>query len=195
MIVSFFLGVKMGRIPKLVKERALKELKEQQMKEEASLADPNDTHPRTTSCSSASDRSVENDDPNGMETGNLLVDLELIRSSLVSLDFIEYDHSPIQRQSDLSNSYTNDHLKKNLTSSDLNRANEQDNQSMVYRTKHSNYLPADFTMDECDGVNEQGTGLLNEEFFQHAKAIAKKCQMNQTNSFPMLNEDEMKLLQ
>lgn len=60
----------MGRIPKLVKERALKELKEQQMKEEASLAQSNETHPRATSCSSTSDHSVENDDPNGMETGN-----------------------------------------------------------------------------------------------------------------------------
>lgn len=61
----------MGRIPKLVKERALKELKEQQMKE-AALTDPNETHPRTTSCSSTSDRSIENDDPNTMETGTHL---------------------------------------------------------------------------------------------------------------------------
>jgi len=58
----------MGRIPKLVKERALKELKEQKMKEEAALTD---AHPRTSSCSSsASDRSIENYDPNVMETGN-----------------------------------------------------------------------------------------------------------------------------
>ena len=59
----------MGRIPKLVKERALKELKEQQMKEEAALAESNDGHPRTASCSSLSDRSIENYDPNAMETG------------------------------------------------------------------------------------------------------------------------------
>jgi hypothetical protein len=62
----------MGRIPKLVKERALKELKEQKMKEEAALSEPNDTHPRASSCSSSSDRSVENYDPNTMETGNTM---------------------------------------------------------------------------------------------------------------------------
>jgi len=42
----------MGRIPKLVKERALKELKEQKMKEEAALAEPNEAHSRAASCSS-----------------------------------------------------------------------------------------------------------------------------------------------
>ena len=65
----------MGRIPKLVKERALKELKEQQLKDEAALADSNETHPRTTSCSSTSDRSIENDDPNTMETGTIISSL------------------------------------------------------------------------------------------------------------------------
>jgi len=59
----------MGRIPKLVKERALKELKEQKMKEEAALAEPNEAHSRAASCSSISDRSIENYDPNAMETG------------------------------------------------------------------------------------------------------------------------------
>lgn len=59
----------MGRIPKLVKERALKELKEQKMKEETALNETNGTHPRAASCSSISDRSIENYDPNAMETG------------------------------------------------------------------------------------------------------------------------------
>jgi hypothetical protein len=68
--LSLLLGVKMGRIPKLVKERALKELKEQQMKEEAAIAESNEAHSRTASCSSLSDRSIENYDPNAMETGN-----------------------------------------------------------------------------------------------------------------------------
>jgi len=60
----------MGRIPKLVKEKALKDLKEQQMKEEAATIEINETHPRAASCSSLSDRSIENYDPNTMDTGN-----------------------------------------------------------------------------------------------------------------------------
>jgi hypothetical protein len=59
----------MGRIPKLVKERALKELKEQKMKEEAALVEATEDHVRESSCSSLSDRSIENYDPNTMETG------------------------------------------------------------------------------------------------------------------------------
>ncbi len=60
----------MGRIPKLVKEKALKELKEQQMKDEVGSTEINETHPRAASCSSLSDRSIENYDPNTMDTGN-----------------------------------------------------------------------------------------------------------------------------
>jgi hypothetical protein len=56
----------MGRIPKLVKERALKELKEQQ---EAAVAGANEVNGGESSYSFVSDQSVENDDPNAMETG------------------------------------------------------------------------------------------------------------------------------
>jgi hypothetical protein len=56
----------MGRIPKLVKERALKELKEQQ---EAAVAGANEVTGGESSYSFVSDQSVENDDPNAMETG------------------------------------------------------------------------------------------------------------------------------
>lgn len=112
---------------------------------------------------------------------------------------MEYEHSPVQRQSALSTSYTNDHSKNNLTSSssvDLNRSNEQGNgPSMVYRTKHPNFLPEDFTTDECEGVTEQTTGFLNEKFFHQAETIAKKYQINPSHSFPILNEDEMEFLQ
>jgi hypothetical protein len=63
----------MGRIPKLVKERALREQKEEQMRREAAVAGPSDGSDgalaRELSCSSMSDRSIENDDPNAMETG------------------------------------------------------------------------------------------------------------------------------
>ena len=57
----------MGRIPKLVKERALKELKEQKTKETTS-SETSEIQTNALSCSS-SDRSIDNDDSNTMETG------------------------------------------------------------------------------------------------------------------------------
>lgn len=64
----------MGRIPKLVKERALLEQKEQQMRQEAAKmvegSEGSDEVPaRESSCSSLSDRSIENYEPGSMETG------------------------------------------------------------------------------------------------------------------------------
>jgi hypothetical protein len=60
----------MGRIPKLVKEKALKE---QQMRQEAALNEASErsdeVHARESSCSSLSDRSIENYDPNAMKIG------------------------------------------------------------------------------------------------------------------------------
>jgi hypothetical protein len=60
----------MGRIPKLVKEKALKE---QQMRQEAALNEASErsdeVNARESSCSSLSDRSIENYDPNAMEIG------------------------------------------------------------------------------------------------------------------------------
>jgi hypothetical protein len=66
----------MGRIPKLVKEKALREQKEQQMRQEAALNETNErssdeVHARESSCSSLSDRSIENYDPNLMEIGKI----------------------------------------------------------------------------------------------------------------------------
>ena len=66
---------------------------------------------------------------------------------------------------------------------------------MTFRTKHPTFLPADFTVDECVGVSEQASGLLNDEFFQHAKMIGMKSNINQSNQFPVLNDDEKKFLQ
>ncbi|CAF3575137.1 unnamed protein product [Rotaria sp. Silwood1] len=70
-------GVKMGRIPKLVKERALLEQKEQQMRQEAASTESNEradeVHIPESSCSSLSDRSsIENYDPNAMDTGEII---------------------------------------------------------------------------------------------------------------------------
>jgi hypothetical protein len=77
-----FLGVKMGRIPKLVKERALREQKEQQMQQEAALGESqcqsDEGRPRESSCSSSSDRSIENYDPDTMEAGKQLRIVDLV---------------------------------------------------------------------------------------------------------------------
>lgn len=61
----------MGRIPKLVKERALREQLEQELKQEKSKITVTDEgRAREYSCSSsASDRSVENYDPIKNDTG------------------------------------------------------------------------------------------------------------------------------
>jgi hypothetical protein len=63
----------MGRIPKLVKERALREQQEQQIRKETTSTESNERsdegHARESPCSSLSDRSIENYDPNVMETG------------------------------------------------------------------------------------------------------------------------------
>ena len=71
--LSYNSGVKMGRIPKLVKERALLEQKQQQINQEALLIENNkrsdEVRALESSCSSLSDRSIENYDPNAMETG------------------------------------------------------------------------------------------------------------------------------
>ena len=74
-------GVKMGRIPKLVKERALREQREQQLKEEAERTGTSDrtgeVHAREASCSSTSDGSIENYDPDTMPAGNRARAIEL----------------------------------------------------------------------------------------------------------------------
>ncbi|CAF0895411.1 unnamed protein product [Adineta steineri] len=183
-------GVKMGRIPKLVKERALKELKEQKMKEEAALAEANEGHARESSCSSISDRSIENYDPNAME-----------------IDCLEFQISPIQRHNDnydrkLSNqtSILNDNQQlitesKCLQHNDMinkttSNNSEQKKSQFIYRTKYQNFLPDDFTADETDGLNLQSTGLLKPDLFQHVKTIANKLSMDQPNFFVELTEDE-----
>ena len=72
-LIILFLGVKMGRIPKIVKEKALREQQERQLRQETQLNAANErteeVHVRESSCSSLSDRSIENYDPNVMDSG------------------------------------------------------------------------------------------------------------------------------
>ncbi|CAF3092333.1 unnamed protein product [Rotaria sp. Silwood2] len=206
-------GVKMGRIPKLVKERALKELKEQKLKEAAALAKVNEVHGRESSCSSLSDHTLENYDPNTMET-----------------DSMDSHVSSIQRDSNLTNTYTSDIFEKKLTlhspiddndieilnevhsspTMELNSSqlqsdnainmtsqstlNNEENTQIVYRTKYPTFLPDDFTVDETEGSSKQIIGLLSNEELQYAHTIANKLSANPSNLIIELNEDEEKFI-
>ncbi|CAF5075709.1 unnamed protein product, partial [Rotaria magnacalcarata] len=113
----------MGRIPKLVKERALLEQKEQQMKQEAGLTEHSERsdggHARESPCSSLSDRSIENYDPNTMET-----------------DLIDMQVSAMRRNCQSSKIY-------------LNNSSSQQNSSL-YNDRFINRSAIPSTISECD---------------------------------------------
>ncbi|CAF1046874.1 unnamed protein product [Adineta ricciae] len=190
-------GVKMGRIPKLVKERALIELKEQQTKE-AALSGANEDHARESSCSSLSDRSIENYDPNAMDT-----------------DYLESEPSPLQRRAGLGQSYTNDNYQKKLANSSFILPNQPINSKVqsdvsqrsetvalpsndselrknpfFYRTKYPTFLPDDFTVDETEGLTMQTSGLLSDDAFKHVVTIRNKLRADQLSFLVQLNEGE-----
>ncbi|CAF1512032.1 unnamed protein product [Rotaria sp. Silwood1] len=208
-------GVKMGRIPKLVKERALKELKEQKLKEAAALAKANAVHARESSCSSLSDHTLENYDPNTMET-----------------DSMDSQGSSIQRDCDLTNAYTNDSFEEklilnsptnkdqvqilnkvnssivtevkssqlqsdnsiNITSQSTSNSQEKENTQTIYRTKYPTFLPDDFTVDETADSSQQIIDLLNDEELQCALTIANKLSANPSTLIIELNEKEAKFI-
>lgn len=143
-------GVKMGRIPKLVKERALQELKEQQMKEEEKVTTVNEACIRTASCSSISDRSVENYDPNAMET-----------------DYLERDTSPFLQS---NNRTPKKSIEKSIPESKEDKETVQTNQAT--------YLPDDFSFDESEGLIDQSTGLLKSDLLKTAEVLAAKSHSN-----------------
>jgi len=100
--------------------------------------------------------------------------------------------SPVQRNGDLTNTYTNDNFKKKLSSnsSDVNHSIEKENPLIKYRTKHPTFLPDDFTGDETDGLTEQSSGCLNDDLLKHVKTIGNKLNFNRSNLFIQLTEDE-----
>lgn len=205
----------MGRIPKLVKERALKELKEQKTKE-AALAGANEGHVRETSCSSLSDRSVENYDPNPMETGKRNTRCFAFRSKFTDLDYLESESSPVQRRADLGQSYTNDNYEKKLANSSFILPNPPSNTKaqsdisqrgetgslpsnnselrkspLIYRTNYPTFLPDDFTVDETEGLTMQPSGLLSDEAFKHVITISNKLRVDPLSFRIQLNEEEI----
>ena len=180
----------MGRIPKLVKERALREVKEQQMKKEAAKHQTNESHGRESSCSALSDRSVENYDPNPMETGEYNISFRCI-VTLERMSYIDFVESPIQRQGDVS--LTNVHL----VSSSPPFAYESDEKSVspfVHHSKFPNYLSEDFTVDECDGVIPLATGYLSDEMLRHVRALSNKLSHTHNQALVQLDEEEFQLI-
>jgi hypothetical protein len=103
------------------------------------------------------------------------------------LDFIKSQVSPIQRNGDLTNKCINDNMKKTISSICFE---EQENSSIIYRTKYPTFLPDDFNANEADGLTEQSTGLLNDDVLKHVKNIANKLNINQMNLSIQLNDDE-----
>lgn len=185
----------MGRIPKLVKERALKELKEQKMKEEAALAEANEGHARESSCSSLSDGNIENYDPNTMETGMQKKTKTCFSILIIILiDSMEDRISPVQRHGDLTHNIEKNNSEQesvlNVSHSSSN-SQEKRNTLFKYRTKYPTFLPDDFTVDETDGLVQQTTGLLTNDVFNHVKTISKKLSVNQSSLAVELDENEI----
>lgn len=177
----------MGRIPKLVKERALKELKEQQMKqEEEEAAAENETHIRTASCSSTSDRSVENYDPNAMETGRKSFDFKKCKKYIfvsLEIDFVERETPPFTQSNDRT-------IKKSVEKS-IREMKEETSTAATESAFGPIYLPDDFTFNESEGLTEQITGFLKPDLLQTAEGLAVKSQLN---SFCDLNADDIVLI-
>ncbi|CAF4274305.1 unnamed protein product [Rotaria socialis] len=204
-------GVKMGRIPKLVKERALKELQEQKTKGTTSNGEINGMQANTLSCSS-SDRSIDNDDSNTMETDSIEAqvpsvpmqddssntcakfEVEINSSSSGSID----DHQ-IDVLNSSFNSTVESHLPAYNSLPDMKSktsANDREDEikQFTYRTKYPTFLPNDFTVDETDGLSQLATGLLNNEELQYVKAIANKLGRNSLNLDTRLNDEEARFI-
>ncbi|UJR26525.1 hypothetical protein I4U23_007848 [Adineta vaga] len=179
-------GVKMGRIPKIVKERALREQKEQQMRQEALLIEtnerPDEVHARESSCSSLSDRSIENYDPNLMEIG-----------------------SPVRRHHDEPTKIAANHIQpfnnqrikrlQKISEHDINSSsvfhNQSKNATIIYQTKYPTFLPHDFTLDETIGLTEHSTSPLSYDVFQHVITVSNKLSQNKAHLLVQLDEDEL----
>ncbi|CAM4747568.1 unnamed protein product [Rotaria magnacalcarata] len=211
-------GVKMGRIPKLVKERALLEQKEQQMKQEAGLTEHSERsdggHARESPCSSLSDRSIENYDPNTMETDLIDMQVSAMRRNCQSSK-IYLNNSSSQQNSSLYNdrfinrsaipstisecdlsSNLNCNRNQNQTQNQSQNQNQNQNQNspFIYQTRFPTYLPNDFTLDETDGLMEHPTGILTDELFRHVQNISNKLSQNKSTLIFQITDDELRFL-
>ncbi|CAF1301960.1 unnamed protein product [Rotaria sp. Silwood1] len=198
-------GVKMGRIPKLVKERALLEQKEQQMRQEAASTESNEradeVHIPESSCSSLSDRSsIENYDPNAMDTDMMDAQKTAIRQNCIPFKIYPNNNNNNENFSQTNSILYNDRIinhslvQTNLSEDDINSTlnyNYNKNPSFIYRTKYPTYLPNDFTLDETDGLVEHSTGVLTNELFTHVLSISNKLSQNKSTLLVQLTDDEL----
>ncbi|CAF0763034.1 unnamed protein product [Adineta ricciae] len=183
-------GVKMGRIPKIVKEKALREQQERQLQQETQQNVANqraeEVHVRESSCSSLSDRSIENYDPNIMDSdvihvphSSLSRHYEPTKTSANDLQF--YDDQRLKRPRKLS--------EHDINSSSVFR-NQQKYPKLGYQTKYPTFLPDNFTLDETIGLAEHPTAPLSHDLFQHVFTVSSKLTQNKSNLYINLNEDE-----
>lgn len=178
-------GVKMGRIPKVVKERALRELKEQQRREELAERQiheqPNGIHGQDSSCSSLSDRSIENYDP-----------------SFIDTDYADKHNYDTQLSQPDSYHYSNQFVKHSVQLSNLAEHNFNLHYYSQSQSYHQHqpidpriYLPTDFTLDETRDLTEHATDPLSHEVFQRIHAISTKLSQNKNNLHIQLTEDQL----
>ncbi|CAF3437133.1 unnamed protein product [Rotaria socialis] len=201
-------GVKMGRIPKLVKERALLEQKEQQMRQEAGLTEHSERsdggHARESSCSSLSDRSIENYDPNTVEADLMDMQVSAMRRNCQSSK-IYLNNSSSQQNSSLYNdriinrsaipsNISERDLSSNLSCNQNQNQNQNQKSPFIYQTRFPTYLPNDFTLDETDGLMEHPTGNLTDELFRHVYNISNKLSQNKSTLSSQITDDELRFL-
>ncbi|CAF0775064.1 unnamed protein product [Rotaria sordida] len=198
-------GVKMGRIPKLVKERALLEQKEQQMRQKATSTETNertdDVHVRdSSSCSSLSDRSIENYDPNAVETDIKDIQISAMQRNCSSSKIYPDNINLSQTNSLLYNDpiINCSLIQTNLSQHDIDTIsnnNHNKNSSFIYQTKYPTYLPDDFTLDETDGLIRHSTGILSNELLQHVNNISNKLIEKKSTLLIQLTDNELAFIQ
>lgn len=176
-------GVKMGRIPKLVKERALRELKEQQRREELAERQihekSNGVFGHESSCSSLSDRSVENYDPN-----------------IIDIDYTEKQHYDSQLSQSDSYFYSNEFVKRSIHPSNLSEHNFNLNYYSQPQSYHQSldpmiYLPTDFTLDETRNLSGCSTDPLSHDTLEQMHSISTALSRNKFDLHIRLTEDQM----
>ena len=164
----------MGRIPKLVKERALREQREQELKEKATENPPDEGRARESSCSSStSDRSVENYDPIKMETG---------RNERKGISV-------------LLNPSRLETAKLSLNNDDEKNSNEQSNLKHIAKKKKPDLLPEDFIIDETIDLPALNVEPLPRPSLELMRSLAEQIRGNPTNVSLKLTDEQTNLIE
>jgi hypothetical protein len=193
----------MGRIPKLVKERALKELQEQKREQKGTSKQNDEEIGRESSCSSVSDRSIENYDPNttGIGSEHPAFDFEHESICMMITDDIVSQNSPTQQHGDFNIISTSNNVEKSSMPTltiELDQGKTCSDRSeslLIHRTQAPSFLPDDFTVDETSGVPTMTTGHLRPDMLILLESMGTKLNHTQTYSSIELNNQEFEYVQ